>query len=154
MPEVMPEGCPRQWHHLLQENVSFVGTCPGCSWFEAAILRPSQAPNSEPCINAPVELDSAAYDTKLEVEGAGPEGNESRWPVQKNFCASNESREHVLTWNAGAVASQSDTGSGDGEGFVERLKAGDRIAVIARARFPGWSNVVERVEVSLSYGLI
>ncbi|KAJ7610740.1 hypothetical protein DFH06DRAFT_1016401, partial [Mycena polygramma] len=129
-------------------------TYPGYSWFEAAILRPSQAPDSRPWVNladTPVELDSTTrYDPKLEVEG----GDKCRWPLQRNFCASSESRAHVITWNSGAVASESITGAGHGEGFVERLRSGDQIGVIARARFPGWSNVVERVEVSLSYSLV
>ncbi|KAJ7677709.1 hypothetical protein DFH06DRAFT_1465622 [Mycena polygramma] len=133
------------------------GTYAGHSWFEAAIFRPSQAPNADPWIalaeDVPVKLDPKIwYDTKLEVAGGGPEGG-SRWMVQRNFCADREFREHVITWDAGTVALESDTGAGTGDGFVTQLTSRDRIGVIARARFPGWSNVVERVEVSVSYSL-
>ncbi|KAJ7657173.1 hypothetical protein DFH06DRAFT_1328001 [Mycena polygramma] len=115
-------------------------TYPEYSWFEAAILRLSQAPDAVPWItsaaNAPVELDSTmGYDPKLEVQGAGPNGDKSRWPQ----CA---------------VASESSHGAGDGEGFVTRLRAGDRIGVIVRARCAGWSNVVKFVEVSVAYSLV
>ncbi|KAJ6481430.1 hypothetical protein C8R47DRAFT_1218213 [Mycena vitilis] len=133
------------------------GTYAGHSWFEAAILRPSQAPNAGPWItlaeDGPVRLDPQIwYDPELEITRTGPGGG-GRWMVQRNFCADHEFREHVVTWDAGAVGPESDNGAGNGDGFVAQLTSGDRIGVIARARFPGWSNVVERVEVSVSYSL-
>ncbi|KAJ7676794.1 hypothetical protein DFH06DRAFT_1079894 [Mycena polygramma] len=138
---------------------SLRGTYAGYSWFEAAILRSSQAPNTVPWIalaeDVPVGLDERFfYDPKLEVRGEGAAHDQRRWAVQRNLCADREFREHVINWNAGAVASVSDKGAGDGEGFVGQLRSGDRISVIVRAVFPGWSNVVERVEVSVSYRLV
>ncbi|KAJ7676705.1 hypothetical protein DFH06DRAFT_1168856 [Mycena polygramma] len=131
------------------------GTYAGHSWFEAAVVRLSQAPNAEPWItlaeDGPVKLDPKIwYDPELEVRRAGRD-SESRWMLQRNFCALRYFLEHVVAWGAGA--SESKRGAGDGAGFVTQLRSGDRIAVVARARFPGWSNVVERVEVSVSYSL-
>ncbi|KAJ7610741.1 hypothetical protein DFH06DRAFT_1345848 [Mycena polygramma] len=93
-------------------------TYPEYSWFEAAILRLSQAPDAVPWItsaaNAPVELDlTMGYDPKLEVQGAGPNGDKSRWPVQRNY-GGERFLTYVVTWNEGAVASESSHGAGDG----------------------------------------
>ncbi|KAF7348982.1 hypothetical protein MVEN_01419200 [Mycena venus] len=168
------------------------GTYRGSTWFEAAILRPSQAqapspsppptppptqtqtqtqtqpPHHGPPASAPppAGLDPAlGYDPVLEVASAAADGDgRRRWNVQRNFCASNDHRAHVVAWGAvvhppnsnsdpGAESENADTGAGCGAGFVECLVPGDRIAVIARARYPGWSNFIQRVEVSVYYGL-
>ncbi|KAJ7648812.1 hypothetical protein DFH06DRAFT_1050129 [Mycena polygramma] len=133
------------------------GTYAGHSWFEASIMRPGRAPNADTWItlaeDGPVKLDpKIQYDPMLEVPRSSP-NNKTRWMVQRNLCAHREFREHVVTWGSRTVARESDTGAGDGAGFVTQLRAGDRIAVIARAQFPGWTNVVERVDVSVSYSL-
>ncbi|KAJ7080207.1 hypothetical protein B0H15DRAFT_953698 [Mycena belliarum] len=112
---------------------NIAGTYFGHTWFEAAILRAQRGTVSE--------------------EVPGPEGR-TRWPVQRNFTASTEFREHSVVWNAGATAPQgSTTGGGDGAGFIEQLAPNDRISVVARALYPGWRNIVRRVTVSVHFGL-
>lgn len=132
------------------------GTYHGFTWFEAAILRPSLAAASGSWLNragdAPVGLDTdLGYDPVLEVKAAH---GGSRWHLQSNLCASDEDREHIVTWDADGTCHAGAAGAGDGAGFVPRRAHGDRIAVIARARYPGWSNPVQRVQISVYYGLV
>jgi hypothetical protein len=150
------------------------GTYNGYTWFEAAILRPSQCSDRaearlwlDRAVQGPIGVDAAlGYEPTLEVMGE----RNSRWRVQKNFTASREFREHVVVWDADGTATPGpEAGAGDGEGFVHRLETGDRIGVIARAmviytwvhkrrltivsQFLGWANFVERAEVSVYYSL-
>ncbi|KAJ7862174.1 hypothetical protein B0H13DRAFT_1900232 [Mycena leptocephala] len=137
------------------------------SWFEAAILRPSlmpggtvpvatpapyewltgaaDSPTTPPCqwltraIASPIPMLAIdGYSPSIEVRDAS---GSSRWTVQRN---------HTVTWGADNAAT---LGAGDGEGFLEKLEPGDRIAVIARALHPGRCNHVRRVEVSVYYSL-
>ncbi|KAJ6477829.1 hypothetical protein C8R47DRAFT_643047 [Mycena vitilis] len=135
------------------------GTYAGHSWFETAIMRPSQAPDADAWTtlaeDGAVKLDpKIQYDPALEGPLPGPDGK-TRWMVQRNFCAHREFREHFVTWGSRTVPPESDSGAGDGDGpgFVTQLRAGDRVAVVVRAQFPGWTNTVERVEISVSYSL-
>ncbi|KAJ7082337.1 hypothetical protein C8R44DRAFT_652734 [Mycena epipterygia] len=138
-------------------DTNLQGTYHGYTWFEAAILRPTR-PESESlsrrAVDPPGDMLAAVRDAGfVEVNATG---ESTRWMVQKNFTASRETRQHCVTWNADstAVPGNNELGSGDGAGFVERLMGGDRIAVIARALYPGWSNSVERAHVSVCYGLV
>ncbi|KAJ7866806.1 hypothetical protein B0H14DRAFT_3442197 [Mycena olivaceomarginata] len=102
-----------------------LGSYRGSTWFEAAILRPSQAqgsttspfrlPSSGSNLNfnarspswlnrlgtSPVGLETTLrYDPVLEVANTAAHGEGgSRWKVQSNFCASNDHREHVVRWD-------------------------------------------------------
>ncbi|KAJ6478169.1 hypothetical protein C8R47DRAFT_1219706 [Mycena vitilis] len=102
-------------------------TYAGHSWFQAAIMRSSQTPNANAWITF-AEDGAAKLDPKIQFDpGPGPENSSG--------------------------APESDTGAGDGAGFVTQLRAGDRVAVVVRAQFPGWTNVLERIEVSVSHSL-
>ncbi|KAJ7098467.1 hypothetical protein C8R43DRAFT_251617 [Mycena crocata] len=137
------------------------GTYQGRTWFEAAILRPSQLPADsvdleswlERAVHSPTAMDAdEGYDSTIEVKR--PEKT-SRWMVQMNFVASLQFRQHSVIWYAdGSVTPESGQGRGDGSGFVENLAAGDRIALIARATTPGRRNIVECAEVTVYYALI
>ncbi|KAJ6522855.1 hypothetical protein B0H19DRAFT_1202261 [Mycena capillaripes] len=136
------------------------GTYFGSSWFEAAILRPSQASDAAAALRLARAADASTgldvYDPALEVRAADADANDgTRWALQQNFCGSREYRQHVVSWAITADGSRTDTnaGAGAGGGFVASLRPGDGVAVIARARYPAWANFVERVEVSVYYGL-
>ncbi|KAF9448076.1 hypothetical protein P691DRAFT_775679 [Macrolepiota fuliginosa MF-IS2] len=90
-----------------------------------------------------------------------------RWLVQMNAQASRHIRRHDVTWSttstsntavsrrgegmADATEYDEKTGSGRGLGFVDCLQAGDRIAFVARALFPGWENNVYETEIEIAY---
>ncbi|KAJ7879351.1 hypothetical protein B0H13DRAFT_2543699 [Mycena leptocephala] len=146
------------------------------SWFEAAILRPSlmpggtapvatpapyewltgaaDSPTTPPCqwltraIASPIPMLAIdGYSPSIEVRDAS---GSSRWTVQRNVCVSNVYQQHTVTWGADNATT---LGAGDGEGFLEKLEPGDRIAVITRALHPGRCNHVRHVEVSVYYSL-
>ncbi|CAK5275132.1 unnamed protein product [Mycena citricolor] len=127
-------------------DASLQGTYRGSSWFEAAILRlpdghrPVSHKNYEPDFEVPVTNDE----------------NATRWLLQKNFCGSSDIREHSIIWSSAESPAESpwlETGAGDGDGFVQKLRHGDCIAVLARARYPGWVNHVESVKITVTYAV-
>ncbi|KAF7301996.1 hypothetical protein MIND_00765800 [Mycena indigotica] len=141
-------------------------TYHGATWHEAAILRPSTPQTSDVirwlALNSPMELESSAivagYTPQLEVHSSW-DAAKSRWLVQKNFTASYESRTHSVSWyhDTGEKFAKNDldeqTGAGDGRGFVQLLTPGDRIALMVRARYPGWVNHIERAAIIVYYAL-
>jgi hypothetical protein len=80
--------------------------------------------------------------------------------LQSNRTANRDVKEHVITWAnddfIDPMSSEGDrleaegrgrwTGNGD---FVRNLKVGDMITVWAKARFPGWLNMVEDVKIDV-----
>jgi hypothetical protein len=85
--------------------------------------------------------------------------------LQKNVTASRNTKEHVIVWSdedeivdfesAEAVALEKlgrgrATGSGE---FVRNLKMGDVITVWGKARFPGWINTVEDVQIDIYWAV-
>ncbi|KAJ7131188.1 hypothetical protein C8R44DRAFT_613106 [Mycena epipterygia] len=138
-------------------DTNIEGTYHGYTWFEAAILhstRPASDLSLERVIDSSADMLAAIRDAGLILVKAG--GESTRWMVQKNFAASREFREHTVSWNAdgNVLPGSRELGGGDGVGFIDRLTAGDRIGLIAKAVFPGWSNFVERAHVSVYYGLV
>ncbi|KAF7351619.1 hypothetical protein MSAN_01594400 [Mycena sanguinolenta] len=96
------------------------GTYEGYTWFAVAIMRPDAA-NS-----------SVAHEVP---NPAGPRGSKN-WEIQRNFCASEEWRRHVVVWDEVGETVKG-TGAGTGQGFISSLAPSDRIALIARALCPG-----------------
>ncbi|KAJ7032520.1 hypothetical protein C8F04DRAFT_654139 [Mycena alexandri] len=149
---------------ILSRDQGWVGddhlrsTYQGHTWFEAAILRPSRTTDPtlhswlDGAIRGPAKMDaSIGYHAALEV--TSDDAKSTRWELQRNFCASLFSYSHVVTWNVEVSTTGTASGAGEGEGFVERLIAGDRIAVVARAQYPQWCNNVAQVVVTVHYAL-
>jgi len=80
--------------------------------------------------------------------------------LQKNLTAVRKTTEHVITWRAtdnvnpesleaNELAKQG-RGAATAKGvFVESLELGDVVTVWAKARFPGWTNNVEDVQIDV-----
>ncbi|KAF7328668.1 hypothetical protein MSAN_02468400 [Mycena sanguinolenta] len=116
------------------------------TWFEAAILR--RAPQPEGRRLSPA---------RPLFEVTNQDGC-SRWLVQTNRCATVQAETHSIIWQADGMETASghdreENGSGDGAGFIELLAPEDRIAIVARARFPGWVNCVRSVIVVVYYAV-
>ncbi|KAF8657970.1 hypothetical protein AX16_002131 [Volvariella volvacea WC 439] len=77
------------------------------------------------------------------------------WVVQRNKRADPEERTHEVVWKRGECRplNMDEDGSGNGPGFVESLKGGDRIALVARARYPGWANLVKKATIEIFYSI-
>ncbi|KAF8876545.1 hypothetical protein BD779DRAFT_1677716 [Infundibulicybe gibba] len=135
------------------------------SWFEVIILRPTSL--EQPWMD---EHEKRIDDLFLEytkenlvlpspddLQAFGYRYGESplndggtRWMLQRNARANGATKNHEVTWTMDGASG--DAGSGDGAGFVSALQWGDKVAVIARAQYPGWENHVESVQVDICYG--
>ncbi|EDR00465.1 uncharacterized protein LACBIDRAFT_313370 [Laccaria bicolor S238N-H82] len=120
------------------------------TWFEAAIWRGEEQPF---LVHRPESSNLSVPATHQ--DDLNPDTSKV-WHLQSNIRASAKEAFHEVVWTDvedWTVNSWGETGSGDGRGFVRLLQPGDKIAVIARARYPGWVNHVRRVEVEIFYSL-
>jgi hypothetical protein len=81
--------------------------------------------------------------------------------IQSNVLADDQTKEHRVVWSrtdnikststqAHELLEEKGRGRGTGDGqFVRNLKLGDVVTVWARARFPGWVNHVESVQIDV-----
>ncbi|KAF8876554.1 hypothetical protein BD779DRAFT_1677722 [Infundibulicybe gibba] len=121
------------------------------SWFEAIILRP--IPPAEEKSNSfrkhargnpasPSSSDLSTYGTTLFDDGG------AKWVLQCNTIASDTPMDHEIIWTRGNGCGNG--GNESGARFVAALQEGDRVAVIARAKFPR-VNYVESIQVDIYY---
>ncbi|KAF2498268.1 hypothetical protein BU16DRAFT_615332 [Lophium mytilinum] len=131
--------------------------CPGTyngsfTWFEASILRPSGSakvtfiPLNMIISPRPTSSSLERYHVSLAAPSNTP--NDPVWHIQRNMCASPQERTYEVEWRDGSTFDPL-PGSGDGQGFCETLQPGDRIAIWARALYPGWENHVKEVGVEV-----
>ena len=84
--------------------------------------------------------------------------------LQKNKTAINRFQDHTITWRAtddvhpesieGDALEEQGRGRASLTGeFVRNLKVGDIITVWAKARFPGWANIVTDVKVDVYWAV-
>lgn len=147
------------------------------TWFEAAILRGSRVCRLEEDLvktEEPVNITDPAVpypEEGLEEVGVTVVGEElaeevkTRWRVQSNVNSHRDPTEHVIEWfphqkipeevlsDPGNTNSEEDvrTGHGFGIGFVDALKPGDRLVLIARATYPAWINNIRGAEVEIIF---
>ncbi|KAF8647546.1 hypothetical protein AX16_006635 [Volvariella volvacea WC 439] len=116
------------------------------SWFDAVVLSESESVD----LQDPVK----PGDIK-EIQDL----NNRAWVVQRNQRAQEEQKTHEVVWKRGVYQPLKSNKNGAGNGskrgakFVESLKGGDRIALVARARFPGWENVVSEAILETFYSV-
>jgi hypothetical protein len=64
------------------------------------------------------------------------DGND-RWLIQRNVTSSSQVRQHEIIWDQNSMLADgdedADVGKGCGKGFLDALRPGDSIAVVARA---------------------
>ncbi|KAJ7097523.1 hypothetical protein C8R44DRAFT_811546 [Mycena epipterygia] len=141
------------WSNETEHHGTYDGSF---TWFEATILRPGTAPDPQGWRRWALALGYRGFrPSRPLIAVKNPQGAESRWHVQTNRCASHEPTSHTIVWQAGGPAEgeREANGSGDGSGFIDLLAPEDRIAIIARARYPGWVNSVRSVEVVVYYAV-
>ncbi|KDR78101.1 hypothetical protein GALMADRAFT_224488 [Galerina marginata CBS 339.88] len=135
------------------------------TWFEAAIIRglacDSDLPEGDVKARIGKALDSQQNDDITEaIVIKNPDSGLDVWHIQRNIRASSTPVVHEVVWTDTTPDTGIDeemlldtTGAGRGTGFIPLLRLGDRIAVIARAMYPGWANYVAGVEVEVSYSV-
>ncbi|KAJ7583836.1 hypothetical protein C8J56DRAFT_951990 [Mycena floridula] len=122
------------------------------TWFETVILRPGSAFSSV----IPKDLDSSKDITRPYMKLLETEVD--RWHICSNIPASGDGKTFftVFSKDDDGLEARTDRIKGrmdDGKTFVDLLRPGDQIAVIARAMFPQWANHVYEVSVEVSYSL-
>ncbi|KAF9044285.1 hypothetical protein BJ165DRAFT_1480239 [Panaeolus papilionaceus] len=146
------------------------------TWFEAKIVRPKPGagddePVREPFIMGDLDMDTEQWTTTVQnpyahKQKGGTEdsyvldGKGDSWTIQLNLRANGEFEEHAVVWRwddeldiVNENRRLDEEGIGQGAGFVEALGKGDRIAVMARARYPGWVNFVKSVTIQVFYSI-
>jgi hypothetical protein len=84
--------------------------------------------------------------------------------IQCNRTAGSELEHHHIEWhwtdaidphsNEGQDLETVGRGSATGDGtFIRNLRVGDMVTVWGRARFPGWRNIVQKVQVRVYWAL-
>ncbi|KAJ3507335.1 hypothetical protein NLJ89_g6363 [Agrocybe chaxingu] len=146
---------------------------PSWTWFEAAIIRDPRHLISSPEADASVKKALANSRCERELEPSvitvrnphAPAGRwEDVWDVQRNMrahkvfashevCFQEDSEDVASGKTPGRIGSDCMTGAGSGDGFVGALEKWDRIAIIARAMYPGWANFVRKIELEVYYSV-
>ncbi|KAF2760369.1 hypothetical protein EJ05DRAFT_282582 [Pseudovirgaria hyperparasitica] len=152
------------------------GTYNGHTWFEATILRPRSdtdtGPGSVGINYQPLERQFPRQplpswknpgDAAESIQSYGwdfildEDGNAISWRVQNNLSATRSDVEHEITWEKGQEVEIIDpstndfNGRGNGQGFFDILREGDRIALWARALYPGWINHIKEASIEITY---
>ncbi|KAH7054268.1 hypothetical protein B0J12DRAFT_777755 [Macrophomina phaseolina] len=96
---------------------------------------------------------------RVEVDGEVGERRGVLWKLQANLVAGEAYRVHEGEWWKVGEERQREWGGdenegrGDGAGFADVLRPGDRVGVWARAMLPGWVNDVDEVKVEVRYSV-
>ncbi len=90
--------------------------------------------------------------------------NPSSDSIQRNKTAWKGLEEHEITWSCDdninpesmAAKALEEIGRGGASatgGYVRGLKIGDAVTVWAKARFPGWCNIIEEVKIEVYWAV-
>ncbi|KAF8964468.1 hypothetical protein BDZ97DRAFT_1815245 [Flammula alnicola] len=138
------------------------------TWFEAAIVRDFiedrdiiDTEDLQTRIQGALNARMRNEDTGVVTAKNANEGSDV-WHIQTNIRACRHSVTHEVAWTSDTNERDSDadekevfcaTGSKLGRGFVRSLEMSDRVAVIARAKYPGWSNHIGSVDLEIYYSV-
>jgi len=144
------------------------------SWFEVHAERPNSISPAdfEPLVDAEVltkTKHSDYHDSRWKRVSASVEGEvnanksftsdseqKNTWDLQRNVHAGQDWKTHWVVWEhhgPGSGPVNENTGAGMGAELVRCLKSGDRINLVARAKYPGWQNRVRSAEVHVYYAV-
>ncbi|KAJ3799857.1 hypothetical protein GGU11DRAFT_754834 [Lentinula aff. detonsa] len=127
------------------------------SWFEAIIYRASASPCWLDLTSGPFNL--GATFTASDIKELFPNPNPNGWHIQSNVVASRESRVHSITWTEYEdpevhVDPKSLKGrEGLGHELVRSLEPDDRVMLIAKSKFRGWTNHTYRGSIEIFYSV-
>jgi hypothetical protein len=142
------------WGGLPEDKGTYNGSW---SWFEALIYRASASPCWLDLTVNPLNL--GANFSSSDLKELFPEPEPNGWHIQSNVVASNESRFHSVSWtefeeDATTIDSTSLKGrEGLSHELVRSLEPGDRIMLMAKAKFPGWENRVYQASIEIFYSV-
>jgi hypothetical protein len=124
----------------------------GSQIFPICKLKPVQ-----PYIDPSPDIDSDGNDHPRLYHDLLP--NEE-YTIQRNFVADSSPKTHTVVWSCHDDEAPADWLEDEGRGretatgdFVRGLKAGDVVSVWAKARFPGWRNHIDMVQVEIYWAV-
>ncbi|KAF9258753.1 hypothetical protein L218DRAFT_990411 [Marasmius fiardii PR-910] len=133
------------------------------SWFEASIVRFPDEPTETPkwleeilSKSKPVDMRSPDESQITDKFLVGP--SPRRWLVHCNRTADSNPTRHTTAWSVYDEDCTDDDSTvkgrvGRGTEFLSYLQPGDRIALLARAMFPGWANHVIEASIEIVYSM-
>lgn len=149
------ESCDQGWGGEPGHRGTYNGSW---TWFEAAIIRGDPWWLNE-VLEGPIDLcrSALAEDVRSAARAAEVRSHEeegSRWHIGVNVTAEDSYKEHTNVWRRTdeGIKQQSMRGLlGLSHEFVGLLEPGDRVALMARAMFPGWVNNVKSASIDVFY---
>ncbi|KXN81946.1 hypothetical protein AN958_03387 [Leucoagaricus sp. SymC.cos] len=151
------KSCDQGWGGFSEDKNAYRNSY---TWFEASILRPDEPSDPPPqwiidAARKPINVNNLPGQGWTELSSPYRRRNK-RWLLQMNAQASRHIRHHEIKWSRDSGENESaeydeKTGSGRGLGFTRELQADDRIALVARALYPGWENNVYSAEIEVAY---
>lgn len=133
---------------------------PAYSWYEVCIFRRdgSADPAGEDITVLPaISMDHHNVERFAgELAGTGwmvvQNGGGYVWKLQSNCIARRDYEVFTIEWVSGSMdGATPDNGRGDGEGFVNALRAGDCIGLWMRAQYPGWANYLRSASIEVMW---
>jgi len=146
----------------------FLGKYEGSwTWFETTIVRNfrgdfpgQQRVDLDDRIQQALETRADNADSRVTtVRNPHSDSGADTWHVQSNIRAQKRPVQHIISWTEDVEADvdgdalYAETGTKSGRGFVKSLEMGDRVAVIARAKYPGWENHIQDVHLEVYYSV-
>ncbi|KAF2752183.1 hypothetical protein M011DRAFT_393113 [Sporormia fimetaria CBS 119925] len=123
------------------------GTYATSSWLEASI-QPKLEGLTDEAMHKQLERVKRPQDPVYPQD----DSDGYSWYLQGNKVAQRAPLHHTVVWSAYDDEFMGDGGAGKGEGFVQRLKGGDKVQVWARAKWAGWACVVHDLKIMVRYG--
>ncbi|CAG9995477.1 unnamed protein product [Clonostachys byssicola] len=151
------------WFDVGLERFDASQTCdPTCS-LDLRYESPNSTPPALPlCALRPIRPRLEPQDNGELAYHHPLSDDEDGMAIQHNILASRQFKEHIVTWdwqdkagpNVESLSEELGRGPNTMDGsFVRGLKLGDVITVWGKARFPGWANHVERVQIDVFWAV-
>ncbi|TBU35493.1 hypothetical protein BD311DRAFT_4301 [Dichomitus squalens] len=137
------------------------------SWYEACILRPiNYDPETLEAQSDHLDAILSTHDPHRTTADLVPFAQQQGWTlvpnaedryawhVQSNKVAEAAFGRYAVEWRAGQSFDTQDAeehGYGNGTGFLQALRPGDRVGLVMRAQYGGWENLLRHADVKLVY---
>jgi len=146
----------------------FLGIYEGSwTWFETTVVRNfrgdfpgQQRVDLDDQIRQALEIRGENADSRVTtVRNPHSNSGADTWHVQSNIRAQIHPVQHIIYWTEDVEEDVDEdslyakTGTKSGRGFVRSLEMEDRIAVIARAKYPGWENYIRDMYLEVYYSV-
>ncbi|KAL0062366.1 hypothetical protein AAF712_010777 [Marasmius tenuissimus] len=130
------------------------------SWFEASIVRARHAQSPawiKGVRSEPMSLDNLRTEDSTITDAVMVGPPPKRWFIHSNRTADRNFTQRTTAWSIHDDDIVDDYllrgRVGKGREFLSLLEPGDRIALLVRARFPGWVNYVQDASVEILYSV-